>query len=457
VILLRRPALPLLAVLLVVTGCSGGGENEIKVGTVGRSTVTEVVEAPASVVAKASTTVTAPADGRVAVLLVSDGQSVQAGRVLLRLESPAAQAQLSQAKKADAEAAASGTVSMPGVDFSRSQRQTDLAARRASAAARQAAAQIPDPVLRKQALAQVAQADAQYAAARADARANIRRFNAGLGSLADALSSLSQAQRVQTRAAVAAAQRTVDALVVRAPIGGTVALGSGAGGGGGGGDLSGLVNQLPAEAQGQASQLLGGASAGGSGGAGAGPASQTVISVGSPVSSGAGLVTITDASSLSLTASVDETDVLLVDRGVAADVELDAVPGASYAATVSSVNPSPTTSNRGGVSYLVRLVLGGGTTADGDPAPRPRPGMSAVADLKVRTAADAMSVPASAIVRDGDRDTVWAVENDVARRRPVKLGAQGENEVQVLSGVEVGQRLVVRGADRVSEGQKVGS
>jgi HlyD family secretion protein len=457
----RRPALPLLAAplaLLLVAGCSGGGGNDIKVGSVARSTVTEVVEAPANVVAKASATLNAPADGNVGELLVSDGQQVRAGQVLMRLESPTAQQQLSQAKKADAEAASSGQVSVPGLDFSSSQRQADAAARRAFASARAAAAQIPDRTLRIQAYAQVTEAEASYAAARADARANVRRFNTGLGSLADAFSSLSQAQRLQTKAAVTAAQRTVDALVVRAPIGGIAALGSGTGGAGGtGSDLSSLVGRLPADAQSQASQLLGGSSNASGAGSGTAPGTQGVLAAGTPVSSGAPLVTITDASALSLTASVDETDVLLVSRGVKADVELDAVPGASYAATVTSVNPSPTTSNRGGVSYQVRLTLGGGSTPEGDPAPRPKPGMSAVADLKVRTAVSAVSVPASAIVRDGNRDTVWLVENGRARRRPVKLGAQGENEVQVLQGVQVGQRVVVRGADRLHESQKVSS
>ena len=62
--------------------------------------------------------------------------------------------------------------------------------------------------------------EAQYAAARAQAQDAVRQFNAGLGSLSNAIGSLASAQRVQTRAAVAAAQRTVDALTVRAPIAG---------------------------------------------------------------------------------------------------------------------------------------------------------------------------------------------------------------------------------------------
>jgi multidrug efflux pump subunit AcrA (membrane-fusion protein) len=47
------------------------------------------------------------------------------------------------------------------------------------------------------------------------------------------------------------------------------------------------------------------------------------------------------------------------------------------------------------------------------------------------------------------------VTNGVARERLVRLGAQGQARVEVLEGVEQGELLVVRGADRVREGQRV--
>jgi len=162
-----------------------------------------------------------------------------------------------------------------------------------------------------------------------------------------------------------------------------------------------------------------------------------------------------DVSTLSLLAEVDETDVFLVRPGVRAQVELDAVPGARYAATVASVELSPTASGRGGVSYQARLALGRGTLANGDPAPRPRPGMSAVADLQVRTARDAISVPATAVVRDGARDAVWVLDGSVLHRRAVTVGTQGEDVVAVTAGLQVGEQVVVRGADQVREGQEL--
>ena len=66
-----------------------------------------------------------------------------------------------------------------------------------------------------------------------------------------------------------------------------------------------------------------------------------------------------------------------------------------------------------------------------------------------------VTVPASAVVRDGDRDAVWVVDGRVARRRVVTVGTQGEDSVEVSQGLRVGEQVVVRGADRVRDGQEL--
>jgi len=447
----RKPAYAVIAAVsaaLTVAGCSKSSERAISLAPVTRETVTEVVEAPATVTARATAGLTAPADGTVAELRVRDGQSVPAGTVLMRIESPSARQRLRDAESADRQASA-GRVRLPGADLSGLQAQADASAEAAFSAARAAADALPTPELRAAAHAREAAAEARYAAARASAADAARRFNAGLGSVSSALSSLATASRVQTRAAVALARSTVDALVVRAPISGLVSLGAGAPGAKpGGADVQGLIDSLPSSVQGQATQALGG-SAGGAG------TTTATIAAGVPVSSGTPLATVTDVSALSLVAEVDETDVLLVKPGVTARVNLDAVPDATYAATVAAVDLAPVTTAGGGVTYRVRLRLAPGRLADGGPAPQPRPGMSAVADLQVRRAPGAVAVPASAVVREGSRDAVFVDDSGRAQHRFVTLGAQGDELVQVVEGVRVGDRVVVRGADSVKDGQKL--
>jgi HlyD family secretion protein len=448
----RRAAVRAAAVLLLgsLSACSSGSPPDVEVGSVGRATVTEVVEAPANVVAKAAAAVTAPASGTIATLAVTDSATVRAGQPLLRIDSQPARQALARAQEADAQLASAAPGRPPRVDVP-ALRRSQAALDQALADARTAAEAIPDAHLKAQALTAIAAARADHDAARSTAARLIQELDAGLATLGQLSASLAQAQRAQTRAAVAAAQAAIDALTVRAPIGGTVVFGGAAPASAETSpDVSALLQQLPAA--GQAASSLPAPAGPGRPGAVSG-----LLAAGAPVTAGTALLTVTDVSTLSLNALVDETDVVPVRPGVSADVELDAAPGTTYPATVRSVDLQPTTSSRGGVSYGVRLTLGAGRTEDGAAAPIPRPGMSAVARLKVRTATDAVSIPVAAVFRDGARDEVWVVEGGVAHRRGVVLGAQGEERVQVSAGLAVGDRVVVRGADRLTDGQRIGS
>jgi HlyD family secretion protein len=428
---------------------AGDDLPRVQVAEVVRAEVAEVVEAPGNVTARAQATLTAPADAVVEAVLVRDGEAVTEGQILVRLDSASARERLRAAEAAAANAAAT-RVDLPRADLSGLQDSLDAAAQAAFDAGRAAAAQVQDPEQRADAERRVADAERQYRAASAAARAAVASANAGVGSVEGALNAVGGAQRAQAQAAVAAARATVEALTVLAPVDGVVTLGGGEGGAPGGGDLAGLLAGLPADLQGAAASVAGG------GGASAPTTTATELAVGQAVAAGSTLLTVTDVSGLGVTAEVDETDVLLLQPGTTAQVEVDAVPDAVFPATVSSVDVTPTASSRGGVAYRVRLQLGEGTTGDGAPAPAPRPGMSAVVDLQVRTSgAGALAVPVAAVLRDGADDVVLVVEGGRVERRVVRLGAEGEDRVEVVSGVEEGERVVARDVDRLRDGQRV--
>ncbi|WP_432540618.1 efflux RND transporter periplasmic adaptor subunit [Kineococcus sp. SYSU DK002] len=440
---------------LVLAGC-GGDEDEARIGlgTVGRGDVRQVVDAAGQVQPRNSAVLKAPATGTVATLAVVDGQEVQAGQVLMTIESPQAVQALEQAEAADAEAARSGTGSSSARSSSQvaaQQRRAERDAQARFAEAETQAQAIADPAARAAALAAVQSSRTQYQLLASQTQALVDQVNSGLGNLDAAVESLGAAQRVQTRAAVAAARATVDALTVVAPISGRVSLGSSGGGGGSG---------LPAGAE----QLLAGsgvslpqaAGAGDSGAAGA-----PVLAQGAAVAQGATLVSVIDASTLTLSADVDETDVLLVQPGVVADVAVDAVEGARYRGTVTSVDPTAKSGTGGAVTYTVRLSYDGGTGPDGQAAVTPLPGMSATVSLVVRSVTGVVEVPASAIVRAGsangsaDSDSVWVVRSGQAQRQDVTVGVRGDADVEVTAGLSGGERIVVEGAADVSQGQQV--
>ncbi|MEU8255980.1 efflux RND transporter periplasmic adaptor subunit [Micromonospora inaquosa] len=442
-------ALTAVVVLTATTAASCSDEDlDLTLASAARNPVTEVIDAPATVTARAAATLTAPADGTLSSLRVQFGQQVKRGQVLAVVDSPNAQQRLRQAKEALTAAKRAGRGVGTG-SLTSSRRGTDKAADEAFDAARKAADKIADPQLRNALLTQVTSAQHQYAAAARSADQAVRAVQRGINGLSSAVGALSAAQRLQAQQAYDLAKATVDALTLRAPIAGVVQPGGSRAGGGANAGLAGLLEQAGgAQAAGLDPSVLapkGGPPAG----------VDDAVAVGGQVTAGTPVLTVVDTGQLGLLAEVDETDVLLVKTGVAATVELDAVTGASYDATVRSVDVLPTSSAQGGVTYRVRLALGAGKLAEDEPAPTPRPGMNAIVHLRVREAVDAVTVPASAVFSADGRDAVWVVRNGKADRASVTVGVQGADLVQILNGVQPGDRIVVRGADQVRDGQEV--
>jgi multidrug efflux pump subunit AcrA (membrane-fusion protein) len=439
------------AVSLTAAACTSS-DTGIALDTVRTATVVEVVDVPASVTARAVATLTAPADGTIASLAAEPGSTVAKGAVLAVIDSPAAQKRLTDAKAA-LSAASGGVGAVRVADLTRLQDHLDASAADAFTAARSAAGEVADDKVRAALLAQVNVAQKQYESTAQTTRAIATQVQQGVASLSAAVGALGAAQRAQAKAAYDVAAATVDALTLRAPIAGVVQLARPAAGTASD-PLAGLLGAVGAS---------GGVAAAGVGGAGAATASSPntavagvddVLMVGDQVSAGTAVVTIVDVSEIGLVGEVDETDVLLVNPGITASVDLDAAPGVSYEATVGTVDLLPTPSPRGGVAYRIRLSFSppkAGTTAP----PTPRPGMSAVAHLRVRTAANAVSVPAAAVFSSGGHEAVWVVRDGRAVQQQVVVGVQGEDLVQISDGLQSGQQVVVAGTDRVTAGEKL--
>jgi membrane fusion protein (multidrug efflux system) len=84
-----------------------------------------------------------------------------------------------------------------------------------------------------------------------------------------------------------------------------------------------------------------------------------------------------------------------------------------------------------------------------------RPGMFVEARLATATRPGAVVVPEDAIQPLRTTNVVWAVVDGKASRRMVRLGTRSQGTVEVLSGVEPGELVVVGGLERMAEGMPV--
>ncbi len=84
------------------------------------------------------------------------------------------------------------------------------------------------------------------------------------------------------------------------------------------------------------------------------------------------------------------------------------------------------------------------------------PGLYAEADLILDRKDDVPSVPLQAINREGDKTTVYLVGNDnTIEDRAITVGLQTANDAEILSGVSIGERVVVSDRSGLKPGQRV--
>ena len=84
-----------------------------------------------------------------------------------------------------------------------------------------------------------------------------------------------------------------------------------------------------------------------------------------------------------------------------------------------------------------------------------RPGMFVEVTLIVERRTEVPVVPREAVTERGGTKVVFIVEQQKAFRREVTLGLGDDDIVEIRGGVEVGERVVVRGLETLTDGTNV--
>ncbi|HEV2153905.1 hypothetical protein [Bradyrhizobium sp.] len=71
------------------------------------------------------------------------------------------------------------------------------------------------------------------------------------------------------------------------------------------------------------------------------------------------------------------------------------------------------------------------------------------------SAQDVLTVPVSALFRNGDQWAVFADDNGRARAKPVQIGHRSNRFAEVLSGLTSGDQVVVRPSDRIVDESRI--
>jgi len=177
-----------------------------------------------------------------------------------------------------------------------------------------------------------------------------------------------------------------------------------------------------------------------------------VAVIGTMNNPGTVLMTIADLSEMEVEVEVDETDVVGVRVGEAADIKVDALPDQVLKGSVTEIGSSAieklSATQEESRDFLVKITLN-------DPPKSLKPGLSASADIITAEKKDALAVPISALVlreknapdpsrKDKtEEEGVYVLEGGLTKFRPVTKGIIGGLDIEIVTGLSDGQEVIV--------------
>ena len=163
---------------------------------------------------------------------------------------------------------------------------------------------------------------------------------------------------------------------------------------------------------------------------------QLDVREGMTLAAGQTLATINGLRTVWLEVAVPEAEGSGLSEGQQVEARLPALPGEVLNGRIAAILPQANLDSR---TLRVRVELA-------NPDGRLRPGLTAQVRLTRPAARDALLVPSEAVIRSGRRALVMLAEAE-GRYRPVevRLGAEGEAQVEVLEGLAEGQQVVASG------------
>lgn len=165
--------------------------------------------------------------------------------------------------------------------------------------------------------------------------------------------------------------------------------------------------------------------------------------LGATVFPGQPLFTIEDEAGYQLELAIPESHLRSVKTGTAVQIAIDAV-GSSFTGRISEVVPA---SDPGSRTFLAKVST---------PGHGIRSGMFGRGSIALDSRVKGVKVPKTVVFERGALTAVWAVGgDDMVRMRLVKTGRVTGDQIEILSGLQDGDRVVTAGLDKAVDGARL--
>jgi HlyD family secretion protein len=156
------------------------------------------------------------------------------------------------------------------------------------------------------------------------------------------------------------------------------------------------------------------------------------------------LVSIGDTEGVSISATVDETEVIKIKKGMEARIAVDAYPDIALQGAVSYVSSQASKDDMGRKGSSFEISVASDKQAKG-PQDKLRLGMSATMDIMILNKPDTIMIPIGAVNTEGEQRTVTVQDKGGKEKKKVKVetGITTLDMVEVVKGLKAGDVIVV--------------
>ena len=162
------------------------------------------------------------------------------------------------------------------------------------------------------------------------------------------------------------------------------------------------------------------------------PAGQTVAQ---GISNPMVILTVADMSQMQIETQVDESDIGKIKVGQQASFTVDAYPGKSFSGTVERISQKATVQQNVVYYGVVINVNGGGDLL--------KPTMTARVTINTGESKAVLTLPLSALKMQNNQQYVVIQRGGKTENVPVTMGLSGEDRVEITSGVQEGDQVVL--------------
>ncbi|MCK5256880.1 MAG: efflux RND transporter periplasmic adaptor subunit, partial [Deltaproteobacteria bacterium] len=154
---------------------------------------------------------------------------------------------------------------------------------------------------------------------------------------------------------------------------------------------------------------------------------------------------IADFSNLEVHVDVDEVDIGKIKVGQETVISVDAYPDKTVKGVVEEIALMTSGRREIGITYRVKAQIE-------NPEKILKLGMTANVDIVIKSRSQVLSVPSGAVLAKENKIFLFTINGQKLQRREIVTGIEGEEFMEVTSGLQPGERVVIGMKAETAEG-----